>query len=767
MKISDLDILNALDKAVVADMLFDKIYKRAYEYYRDHRVRNPRRIGATLEAEVQGAERYSVRIGVREGLVLASCTCPFAQTAVCKHIGAVLLQWVYQPESFQVVEEEQTETAEPLPATAPAPPLEASPLSKPPWWQATESTASKKVKSDLLSLLEKVSLNELREIAHLRNWRVKGSSKADYRTALASLLTDPTEIARAVTSLPDPLREALRAAFVVEEGSGITPTTLAQAITALRGAAGPVLKPVEAAGLLSDLARWGLVLHWRDSPDGSLRYLFPWEVQRHVPPLPGWCAQMPHAPTTQIQSRAHDDLIHLLYGVWKRIAQQPPALPPPPESPSHKRHTSASGDWPYEPEGVEGRSGKNREWMNSMQQGLSVPMSVPLLNDAVLSELAPLTDGDVEELEFLCHLLCDLELVSAEKGYLLARPTLMNDFLSQPKSRQYTLLLQTYLSMQRWSELDMLLRADRRLMVWRRPVPFFTYEQFRFQLLRMRHILLHFLATAGEEGWCLLTDMEAALRLLWPHFPAILEVQRQTWLQNLWGLSWREDKRELNMKNERDWQAAQGGFLRALLAGPLFWLGFVELSRKDGALAAVRLHGLADWMWDRPSPAPEELPAGEPAVIDEANQLIMVHPGAVPPQAHALLGRIARLEKATPSRFVYRLDMRTAYATFERGEWLDDLLNAWERTMPVPIPASLRRVLAEWWARYGQVRLYEGFALLELGDDIALPELEAATPLRKHIMARLSPRLVLVAEDAVNELLQTFTAKGYTPKEIK
>nr|MBC7245005.1 hypothetical protein [Chloroflexota bacterium] len=765
MKTSDLDNLYALDEVRIADMLFGKIYERAYAYYRDHRVLNPRRIGAVLEAEVQGTELYSVRVEAREGMILASCTCPFAETAVCKHIGAVLLQWVHRPESFQVVEEEETTVSQP--AVAPAPPQEASPLSEQPWWQADEGGAARETKSILSDLIEQLSLNELREIARLREWRIKGSTKADYRTALAPLLVNPTEIARAVTSLPDALREALRAAFVVEEGNGIAPTTLAQAITALRGAAGPVLKPVEAAGLLSDLARWGLLLRWHNSPDGSLRYLFPWEVQRHVPPLLGWCAQIAQAPTDQIQSQKRDDIVHLLYAVWERIAQQPLTLPSPPKPPSRKHHTPALGNWPYEPEEAEIRLGKNREWMNSLQYGMSVPASVRLLDDAVLSELAPLTGGDVEEVEFLCHLLCDLELVSGEKGYLLARPALMNDFLSNPKHRQYAWILQTYLSMQRWSELDMLLRADRRLTLWRRPIPFFTYEQFRFQLLRMRHILLRFLATAGEEGWCLLADMEAALRLLWPHFSAILDIQRQTWLQNLWGLSWRGDKRELKTENEQDWRAAQGGFLRALLTGPLFWLGFVELSRKDGELVAVRMHGLADWMWNRPSPAPEELPLGEPVTIDEANLAIVVHPGTVPPQAHTLLGRIARLEEATPTRFVYRLDMRTAYATFERGELLDDLLGTWEKVMPVPFPASLREALAEWWARYGQVRLYEGFALLELGDDIALLELEASTPLREYIVAKLSPRLVLVAEDAVDELLQAFTTKGYTPKEMR
>ncbi|MGB9879121.1 MAG: hypothetical protein ACPLRM_00035, partial [Anaerolineae bacterium] len=348
-------------------------------------------------------------------------------------------------------------------------------------------------------------------------------------------------------------------------------------------------------------------------------------------------------------------------------------------------------------------------------------------------------------LEFLCRLLRELELVSTDKGYLLPRSEWMAQFLSYPKANQYVMVVLAYLSMQDWSELDMLLRTDQCLMLWRKPIFMFTYEQFRFQLLRLRHALLQFLATAGEEGWCTLTDIEASLRLLWPHLPSILESYAYApfWAPILWGLAWRKDGRALDGESPQDWPAAQGGFLRALLTGPLFWLGFAELGLENGKLVAVRFSGLADRMWDRAIPTLEEAPPGEPVAIDETNHNIIVHPGIVSPQAHALLGRIARLEEATPDHFVYHLDLRTTYATFERGESLDDLLAGWEKAMPVPMPPSLRETLTQWWTQYGQVRLYEGFALLEVNDDITLAELEVSTPLGQHIVARVSPRLVL------------------------
>lgn len=87
--------------------------------------------------------------------------------------------------------------------------------------------------------------------------------------------------------------------------------------------------------------------------------------------------------------------------------------------------------------------------------------------------------------------------------------------------------------------------------------------------------------------------------------------------------------------------------------------------------------------------------------------------------------------------------------------------------MPRAMPAALQDILRQWWTRYGQVRLYDGFGLLELRDEVSLRELEAATSLSQHIVARLSPRMVLVPDEVVDELLREFAAKGYAPKEVE
>jgi hypothetical protein len=637
-----------------------------------------------------------------------------------------------------------------------------------PWWYArtTEAHAvpgrSDETELGLQVLLEQLQLAELREIAHQRGWTVRGSAKADYVATLASAMEDPTEIARAVASLPEDLREALRAALVTEDGSGITPASLAQTVTALRSTQKPPLKPVEAAGLLTDLAHWGLLIPWRDAPRSTLHYLFPWEVQRHIPPLPGWCRQVSHAPRAAMPAKDPSAFVQLLHSIWERIAHKPLRLRPSQQSLLEEGTAAALRGWRYDQ--LEVQDLKRPE---VALRALSVPLPEFLVDDAGMETLLPLANGDAEQLEFVCRLLCELDLVSTEKGYLLARPEVMTRFLRSSCAEQEAVVAQAYISLLNWNELDVLLRRDTRLVVQRAARHFLSYREFRSQIVRLRHLLLRFLATAGEQGWCPLEDVEPALRMLWPDFAAGLQSDGQPWGMIGWWLTWRQDSHDLRSDDSQLWQAAQGGLLRIMLEGPLHWLGFADLCRHGDTLLAFRLRGLANRVWDRPLETATDLPPSEAIVIDGASLTISVHPAAISPQAHALLGRIARLEKSAPGRFTYRLDMLVAHATFERGETLAGLRSAWQETMPQPMPEHIQQALAAWWHRYGQVRLYDGFALLELGDDVTLRELEASTSLPKHIIAKLSPRLVLVPDEAVDDLLREFSARGLMPKEAR
>ena len=773
----DLNILRGLRQEQVQRLFAKPIFRRGERYYEERRVRRARRYGATLQAEVQGTEACWVRVRAEDGMLFVSCTCPFAEEEPCKHVAAVLLQWLREPRSFvetpdgdvrfapMAVPETSAEFALDLDDVAPSsPPLLLHAM--PPWWSAPDSAteAGAEPGRSLQPLLKRLTLNDLRETARQRGWRFKGLGKDDYARVLARLLTDPTEIARAATSLPDALRTALRAALVAEDGRGISPAGLASAFTAIEVFSGRALKPVEAAALLQDLARWGLVIPWRDGPDRLQRYLFPWEIQRHVPPLPGWCPQAKEPPASSVSSM--DGFVEVLHRVWHGIAKLEPRQRPAPGPAPDMRLPSFLDGWPCDVDQMS-KSAKGQPRSGVHSAPLCLPPPAFMLDEESFAALRPVTEGDAERLEFTCRLLLQLDALRLQGDHLVPQREVMTNFLCRPAREQRAILIDAYLSTSQWSELDVVLRANPRLTVRRHLFAGARYDQYRSSLVRLRLRLLRFLASAGEEGWCSIVDAETALCALWKRFFDAEETSDSLWQSDVWWAAWRDSEEPLSTDDPQTWRALQGRFLQAALEGPLFWLGLVDLFRDDGQLRGFRIHGLADYVWGRPLPSKETPPTGDAVALDEANMTISVRPDVVSPQAHPLLASMARLEEAAPSRFVYRLDMEVSHASFEQGRTLRDLQAGWEESVPAQMPLWVHAELSRWWSAYGQVRLYDGFALLELGDDVALRELQASTSLLQLPAVTLTPRLVLVPDEAVDGLIRELKSKGYTPREVR
>jgi hypothetical protein len=159
-------------------------------------------------------------------------------------------------------------------------------------------------------------------------------------------------------------------------------------------------------------------------------------------------------------------------------------------------------------------------------------------------------------------------------------------------------------------------------------------------------------------------------------------------------------------------------------------------------------------------------PSAAPAdAVDVEAHAIRVVPSQIETRAHNLLNQIARLETVTAQQFVYQLDSQAVYASFEAGLTLAEIAAAWEELLPIPMLATIRDQLAAWWEAYGRVRIYEDLTVIEFDDDYGLAEMKAVTPLEKHIVAEIAPRLVLIRPEAVEALVGALEQAGYTPKQ--
>jgi hypothetical protein len=80
----------------------EKVFERGVKYFEQGRIVRPFVYRDSIMAECQGTlpEEYYIRVDLRGGNFVASCTCPYA-FGYCKHIAAVMYGWLKKPGMFK------------------------------------------------------------------------------------------------------------------------------------------------------------------------------------------------------------------------------------------------------------------------------------------------------------------------------------------------------------------------------------------------------------------------------------------------------------------------------------------------------------------------------------------------------------------------------------------------------------------------------------------------------------------------------------------
>ncbi|MGA9995421.1 MAG: SWIM zinc finger family protein [Pyrinomonadaceae bacterium] len=99
--------LPKLTEAQVRALANEKSFERGKGYYQDGALVGPLRQGLELRAECEGSEYEPYQISVTlgsKGIEETSCTCPYDWGGICKHIVALLLAYVHNPQVFRIIE---------------------------------------------------------------------------------------------------------------------------------------------------------------------------------------------------------------------------------------------------------------------------------------------------------------------------------------------------------------------------------------------------------------------------------------------------------------------------------------------------------------------------------------------------------------------------------------------------------------------------------------------------------------------------------------
>lgn len=98
--------LPELSRSDVRDWTEPRFYERGVRYSNADRIQSTRREGCTLMGGCQGSRPNPYRLEVEldeNGIGRATCSCPVGGGGRCKHVVALLLEWIDSPHAFESV----------------------------------------------------------------------------------------------------------------------------------------------------------------------------------------------------------------------------------------------------------------------------------------------------------------------------------------------------------------------------------------------------------------------------------------------------------------------------------------------------------------------------------------------------------------------------------------------------------------------------------------------------------------------------------------
>ncbi len=288
------------------------------------------------------------------------------------------------------------------------------------------------------------------------------------------------------------------------------------------------------------------------------------------------------------------------------------------------------------------------------------------------------------------------------------------------------------------------------------------------ELLRARQVALSLLGEELSGGWVSRPALLTLARLRQPHLlfapRGKRPVDRYTAAGNPFGLEFRPRGGWLSL--QESWLRVEGGFLTALLEGPLFWLGAVDLDVvSSGQPVGYRLSpvglallGKGDW---------------PPALTATESGRLVLQPNfealALPPVRESLLCFLDKVAECQSLDQVarYRLTRERWLSALQAGKSAAALIEQLEHLAAAPLPQNVRYSLLEWERQAQRVRLHQGVALLEVQEAALLDALLAEAALAALILRRLTPTAALIERQSLPLLYQALFERGQLPQVVR
>ncbi|MCW1967949.1 MAG: helicase-associated domain-containing protein [Anaerolineae bacterium] len=651
---------------------------------------------------------------------------------------------------------------------------------------------------DLTEALSQYTTNQLREMARVLGFKLKGTQKSVVVDAVRVGLVD---YVAQIKHTPDALLQSLspeqaifaRKLLTAFDVEGVVPRNISKhflAATKEKILESDANKRLGA--LFESLTERGFLFqYYPNNPELRYRDVYyrwvPMKDIAHRVPVMQWPDTMllskretdklsPHTTKQGFleQFEAFLEAVHASGAEWRQHA------------PKHAKTAAISWlqDWEHNADEVESILNSRRGWSPDGTSGISVRMT-PHLTEASAQSIENQTGLSNEQSDLFFTLAAALQLLDRPENIQARLNSPIRIFLN---SRNY----ETWQTLSPEEKLGRAWRAWTEQTVYASEVAHAVGKveaTANFKVMRAigaRDISLYSL---GAE-WCALRRFVVrALRGLpsqtwvsWPEFRKVLfelhpNASHMLHTNDQWWFSSIVSNIRFDQMKYDDWQKATGMIILRILTESLQWFGAVECDcapSKSGMatnLRAFRITEVGKWLLEGLSDAPNaKLPNdAKPkpraySPIEWCGDFSWRVPPAPDRAALVTFSRMIGDPEGAPS--TYTLTHNSIERALRHNITVNEFVAQFAQ-FKIDISAAAKTRFEQIAERYGQVRIYDGATVLQVADEITLRELLASTSLANFVIYQLSPRALVIDVAGVDELMREMSTQGHTPKLVE
>lgn len=288
-------------------------------------------------------------------------------------------------------------------------------------------------------------------------------------------------------------------------------------------------------------------------------------------------------------------------------------------------------------------------------------------------------------------------------------------------------------------------------------------ENAHEEVVRARKLVMERLMYERLQEWHQFITMIARTKLYIPNllFPRNYGPRSERYSAASNPYAWDFRLRRGWLTHREGWHMVEGGFIRAIIAGPLHWLGLAELDHED-IPTAFRL----------PAALPHSVDETVPVQADAHWGRLIVQPNfeliALAPVSEALLVRLDRFAERMSLELIaqYRLTKASVTRAIQLGMHAETIQRILEQAAESTIPQNIAYSLLEWERQARRIELWQNATLLEVDDPHLLDLLFAEEAAQPFLRRRISPTLAEVAPRALPQLQALLWQRDYLPSVV-